>query len=180
MSRVLVRPVGELVIPGTVIDLASFREWVHLGELPEKLTVHFIANEVWVDLTTDTICENAIRTALYATIGRLVKAEKLGFLFANRVLLTNDRADLGCEPDATFVSAESLNTRRVTFTAGATTGAEATEMVGSPDLVVEVVSRSSVEKDTVLLFDAYFQAGVLEYWLIDARDEAGARFDIYR
>jgi len=52
MSRVLVRPVGELVIPGSVTDLASFREWVHLGELPEKLTVHFIANEVWVDLTT--------------------------------------------------------------------------------------------------------------------------------
>ncbi len=180
MSRVLVRPVGELIIPSGVTDLASFREWVHSGELPEKLAVHFIANEVWVDLTTDTLSENALKTAIYSTLGRLIRAERLGFLFSNRALLTNDRAELGCEPDAMFVSEVSLNTRRVTFTAGATTGAHATEMVGSPDLVVEVVSRSSVQKDTVLLFDAYFQAGVLEYWLIDARDEADIRFDIYR
>ena len=180
MSRVLVRPVGELVIPSGVTDLASFREWVHSGELPEKLAVHFIANEVWVDLTTDTLPENAIKTAIYFTLGGLIRTEKLGFLFSNGVLLTNDRADMGCEPDATFASAESLNTRHVTFTAGATTGAVATEMVGSPDLMVEVVSPSSVDKDTVRLFDAYFQAGVLEYWLIDARDEADIRFDIYR
>ena len=180
MSRVLVRPVGELVSPSGVTDLASFREWVHAGELPEKVAVHFIANEVWVDLTTDTLSENAVKTAIYSTLGRIVCAGRLGLVFSNRMLLTNDRADLACEPDAMFVSAESLNTRRVTFTAGATTGAVATEMVGSPDLTVEVVSRSSVEKDTVLLFDAYFQTGVLEYWLIDARDEADIRFDIYR
>ena len=180
MSRVLVRPVGELVIPGSVTDLASFREWVHSGELPEKLTVHFIANEVWVDLMEEARSHNTIKAAIYFTLIGICRAEHLGRVYPDGMLLTNDRADLGCEPDAMFVSAESLNTRRVTFTAGATTGAEATEMVGSPDLVVEVVSRSSVEKDTVLLFDAYFRAGVLEYWLIDARDEAGARFDIYR
>ena len=180
MSRVLVRPVGELVIPSGVTDLASFREWVHSGELPEKLAVHFIANEVWVDLMEEPFVHNRVKTAVYFTLEGLNRAEKLGFVFSDGALLTNDRADLGCEPDAMFVSAESLNTRRVTFTAGATTGAVATEMVGSPDLVVEVVSRSSVEKDTVLLFDAYFMAGVLEYWLIDARDEADIRFDIYR
>ena len=180
MSRVLVRPVGELVIPSGVTDLASFREWVHAGELPEKLAVHFIANEVWVDLMEEVTSHSAIKMAIYVTLGAIVREEHLGRMFADGVLLTNDRADLGCEPDAMFVSAESLNTRRVTFTAGATTGAVATEMVGSPDLTVEVVSPSSVEKDTVLLFDAYFQAGVLEYWLIDARDEADIRFDIYR
>ncbi len=180
MSRVLVRPVGELVIPDEVTDLASFREWVHSGDLPEKTAVHFIANEVWVDLTEEVHTHNAIKMAIYVTLGALAREESLGRVFADGVLLTNDRADLACEPDAMFVSAESLNTRRVTFTAGATTGAQATEMVGSPDVVVEVVSRSSVEKDTVLLFAAYFAAGVLEYWLIDARDEADVRFDIYR
>lgn len=180
MSRVLVRPVGELIIPAGVTDLASFREWVHSGELPEKLAVHFIANEVWVDLMEEVTSHSAIKMAIYVTLGGIVRGEHLGRMFADGVLLTNDRADLGCEPDAMFVSAESLNTRRVTFTAGATTGAVATEMVGSPDLVIEVVSPSSVEKDTVLLFDAYFKAGVLEYWLIDARDETDIRFDIYR
>lgn len=45
------------------------------------------------------------------------------------------------------------------------------EVVGSPDLVVEIVSRHSVRKDTLLLRERYFLAGIEEYWLIDARGE---------
>jgi len=44
-------------------------------------------------------------------------------------------------------------------------------------LVVEIVSDSSVVKDTVRLREAYFLAGVREYWLIDARGEE-LRFQI--
>ncbi len=39
---------------------------------------------------------------------------------------------------------------------------------GGPDLVVEVLSPSSIEKDTERLKKAYFKANVLEYWLVDA------------
>ena len=42
---------------------------------------------------------------------------------------------------------------------------------GPPDLIVEIVSDSSVRKDTKRLPKAYWQAGVLEYWLVDARRE---------
>ena len=42
---------------------------------------------------------------------------------------------------------------------------------GSADLVVEIVSDSSVKKDTRRLPAAYFQAGVREFWLVDARGE---------
>ena len=45
--------------------------------------------------------------------------------------------------------------------------------------VLEVLSDSSVEKDIVILFDAYWQAGIAEYWLVDAR-KGPVRFDIYR
>ena len=44
-------------------------------------------------------------------------------------------------------------------------------MRGSPDLVVEIVSTGSVRKDTIVLFEQYFVAGIDEYWLIDARGE---------
>ena len=44
--------------------------------------------------------------------------------------------------------------------------------IGTPDLVVEIVSRSSVEKDIVLLRRAYRRAGIPEYWLIEARGES--------
>src|SRR5262249_35554173 len=52
------------------------------------------------------------------------------------------------------------------------------EVQGSPDMVLEVISRSSEEKDEVLLKRAYHQAGVREYWLVDVRKEV--RVDIFR
>jgi Uma2 family endonuclease len=46
-------------------------------------------------------------------------------------------------------------------------------------MVLEVVSRSSVEKDTVILRQAYAEAGIHEYWLVDARQEI-VRFEVLR
>ena len=46
-------------------------------------------------------------------------------------------------------------------------------------MVLEVVSRSSVQKDTRNLREDYWQAGVREYWLIDARPDP-LTFDILR
>jgi Uma2 family endonuclease len=39
----------------------------------------------------------------------------------------------------------------------------------APDLIVEIVSDTSVRKDTERLPVSYFAAGVGEFWLIDAR-----------
>jgi Uma2 family endonuclease len=44
------------------------------------------------------------------------------------------------------------------------------ELEGSPDMVLEVVSDSSVEKDTQFLRDLYWKAGIREYWIADGRD----------
>lgn len=40
-------------------------------------------------------------------------------------------------------------------------------MIGTPDMVLEVVSTSSVNKDTVILRELYAAAGIPEYWLIN-------------
>jgi Uma2 family endonuclease len=45
-------------------------------------------------------------------------------------------------------------------------------------MVLEVLSDSSEEKDLITLHQAYWDAGVREYWLVDARMDA-LRFDIY-
>jgi Uma2 family endonuclease len=36
--------------------------------------------------------------------------------------------------------------------------------------VLEVVSKTSVRKDTVLLRELYHKAGIPEYWLVDVRE----------
>jgi len=51
------------------------------------------------------------------------------------------------------------------------------ELEGAPDMVLEVVSQSCVQKDTVVLRDLYWRAGIREYWLVDVRVEK-LRFDI--
>jgi Uma2 family endonuclease len=45
-------------------------------------------------------------------------------------------------------------------------------IVGAPDLVVEVVSPASASRDRVTKFNAYREAGVPWYWLIDSQSLA--------
>lgn len=61
------------------------------------------------------------------------------------------------EPDILFV--HNINLSRL----------KDSRFEGAPDLVVEIISPSSVREDKVRKFDEYEQAGVPEYWLIDPR-----------
>jgi Uma2 family endonuclease len=54
------------------------------------------------------------------------------------------------------------------------------ELVGSPDWVLEIVSRSSINKDEHLLRAAYHRARVEEYWLITRSGPASVRPLEYR
>jgi len=42
-----------------------------------------------------------------------------------------------------------------------------TGCIGAPDLVIEILSRSSASRDKVMKFNQYLQAGVREYWIVD-------------
>jgi Uma2 family endonuclease len=53
------------------------------------------------------------------------------------------------------------------------------EVDGTPDMVLEIVSQTSVRKDTVDLRRLYWLAGIPEYWLVDARTES-VQFDILK
>lgn len=45
-------------------------------------------------------------------------------------------------------------------------------IVGAPDLVVEILSSSSLVTDRVIKRRAYEEAGVAEYWLVDPKQQA--------
>jgi Uma2 family endonuclease len=89
--------------------------------------------------------------------------------------LVNVEADLATEPDGMFLSYAALRHERVRLSRRE----NSLEIIGSPDMVLEVVSPTSVQKDTVLLPDLYCRADVREYWLIDPRRKELA-FDILR
>jgi Uma2 family endonuclease len=50
---------------------------------------------------------------------------------------------------------------------------------GTPDMALEIVSPSSVDKDTVDLRQLYREAGIPEYWLVNPLGQP-LTFDILR
>jgi Uma2 family endonuclease len=78
--------------------------------------------------------------------------------------------NLSTEPDGLFFTWETIRSGRLLLVEKP--GQGIMELDGAPDLTLEVVSKNSVRKDTVLLRDLYFKAGIQEYWLADVRDGA--------
>ncbi|QDV73503.1 Uma2 family endonuclease [Botrimarina mediterranea] len=156
-------------VPATAHTHDGFRAWAVSDDFPQGVRATFIAGEILVDMSPEYFeSHNFLKTEISAVIYGIVRQEKLGRFFSDGALITNEAAALSCEPDATFVSHESFRSGRCRLTEGVSRPNDSKELVGSPDWVVEIVSKSSVRKDKQLLRKAYFDAGVQEYWLIDA------------
>jgi Uma2 family endonuclease len=175
---VLVADAGTVTVPAWVTTLDAFLDWRQSDEVPEEARVCFFNGEPWVDLSMEELYTHAaLKGEIAAVLHTIVRREKLGRVFPDGVLLVNRTADLAAEPDSIFVSEASFAAGRVEEVEGKGGGEMALE--GSPDVVVEVVSTSSVKKDYQILLEKYFLAGVAEYWLVDARGD-GIEFTIYR
>lgn len=169
---------GEVRIPGWVVDLASFRRWACSDAFPRRGWFSYLGGELWADVTMEQLfSHNQVKGEFAIVLGSLVKASQLGMYFHDRTLLSNPDADLSTEPDGLFVSFNAIEGGRVRLVEGAEEGY--VELEGSPDMVLEIISASSVRKDTVRLRELYWRAGILEYWLVDARG-ATVQFDILR
>jgi Uma2 family endonuclease len=178
MRDVVIANGTEVRIPGSVVDLESFRRWARSDALPEHGWFSYLAGEIWVDLSMEQLfSHNGVKTEFTVVVGGLVRLERRGYFFSDRVLLSNPNADLSTEPDGSFVFFETIQTGRVRLIEGAAQGY--VEIEGTPDMVLEIVSASSVHKDTERLRELYWQAGIAEYWLVDARGDA-PQFDIFR
>jgi Uma2 family endonuclease len=162
----------EIVIPPTAHTLAGFRAWALSDDFPERGRISFVGQEIFIDMSPEELeTHNKIKTEVgYALVG-LNKRIKLGEFYTDRALVTNVAANLSTEPDASFVTWESLESGRVHLVPREGEREKYLEVEGSPDWVLEIVSDSSVRKDTRLLRERYYRAGIPEYWLIDARSE---------
>ncbi len=165
-------------IPNGISDLSGFRRWVHSDDFPETGRICFLDGRVWVDMSKEQVfTHNQLKQEFNLVIGGLVKSQRLGRFFPDGLLVTNDRAQLACQPDGTFISRQSLKLGRVRLVEGEKEGY--LELEGTPDMVLEVVSASSVEKDKETLLDLYWRAEIPEYWVVDARADR-LEFDIFR
>jgi Uma2 family endonuclease len=158
----------ELDIPSWVKDLNSFREWVDDPDFPEKVPVWWLRGKVWADMSREQLfSHNVVRTAITSVLWQLLVEKENGVIWSDGAYVSNPDADIAGKPDMIFASHESLAEGRVALAEGRERGF--VEIVGAPDMVLEVVSKSSVTKDKRDLFEAYWLAGISEYWLVDAR-----------
>ena len=167
----------KLTIPTWVCDLVSFRRWADEDNFPEKGQIHWLNGEVWVDLSKEQIFTHAeVKSEVACILATLAKNQRLGYYWVAGPLVSNLEADFVVKPDGISITYASLKSNRVRFLDGAE---GPNEIEGSPDMILEVVSRGSVNKDTVVLREAYWKAGVKEYWLVDAR-QAPLSFELFR
>jgi Uma2 family endonuclease len=159
-------------------DLAAFRRWAMSDDFPERGRYTFMMGSLWVDLSMEQLfTHNRVTTRVTTVLFQLAESEKLGYFFSDGARVSHPPAGLSVEPDGVFVSYAAVRDGRAELIEGDTDGH--LEIQGTPDMVLEVVSDSSVRKDTIELRSLYHEAGVPEYWLIDARGKA-PRFDLLR
>jgi len=162
----------QVEIPGDVRSLADFRRWALSDDFPDRGRIDFIAGNVEVDMSPESIFSHGrLKVMLASRLFAHVERDDLGHLLSDRSRVSAPVADLSVEPDIVFVSHEAVDSGRVRLVPKSGPTEDCIEIEGPPDLIVEIVSDSSVGKDTKRLPAAYAKAGVREFWLADARRE---------
>lgn len=161
----------KLEIPVIPRSLGEFRRWATSDGFPEAGRIDYVCGRIEVDMSPEDLHTHGTpKTELIVVIGARIREEELGELYTDRTRVSVPDANLSVEPDIVFVSNRTLNEGRVRLVPRSAGEVDRyVELEGPPDLIVEVVSDSSVHKDTERLPEQYAKAGVREFWLVDAR-----------
>jgi Uma2 family endonuclease len=170
----------QVRVPFSAHTLAGFRAWARSDQFPQQGQVSFLGQEVVVDMSPEKVeSHNKVKTEVTRVLANLNVKLDLGDLYGDRTLLTNAEVGLSTEPDGAFATWATLESGRLRPVKKKDEDEDYLEIEGAPDWVLEIVSASSVRKDTQTLRELYHRAGVPEYWLIDARGEEIA-FELLR
>jgi len=94
---------------------------------------------------------------LHLQIGALVKQKKLGIVLTAPFEIHLSKTIKPVQPDVFFIAADKQPKAGDKY------------FEGVPDLMIEVISPSSIRTDRYIKFAAYEQVGVREYWLVDPK-----------
>jgi Uma2 family endonuclease len=126
-----------------------------INELREDQKAEFINGEVIVQSPVTLEHENS-SSLIYKLFSVFVDVHELGYVAHEKVLISLTRNDY--EPDVCYFGPEKaadLKRDQMRFPA--------------PDLIVEVLSKSTEKTDRTIKFEDYAAHGVAEYWIVDPR-----------
>ncbi len=155
-------------IPPSANTLSGFREWALSDNFPEQGKITYVAGGLIVDMSPESLENHSeIKSEISRVLLNLVRQQNLGRLHIDGVLVSNEEADVSNEPDILFLSKQTIKSGRAKLTSTVGDPKSSKEIVGAVDWVLEIVSPSSIKKDKVLLREAYFRAGIGEYWIVE-------------
>jgi Uma2 family endonuclease len=153
------------------VDHESHRLWARSDDFPQRGRFAFLNGIIWIDLSVEKLySHNQIKNEYSMALRSIAKSDGAGLYMTDGMLLSHPGAGLSTEPDGMYIAFEAFEHGRVRQVEAAA-GQDFVELEGSADMTLEVVSDTSVRKDSVDLLALYRKAGVLEYWLVDVREE---------
>lgn len=125
----------------------------------ETDTRYEVISGVLYEMPPPSTLHQLLVTKLIVRLGNLIESNAQGILYASpiEVILPDATA---VQPDLVFVWAE----RRSII--------KKNRIEGPPDLVVEILSPSSIRYDRVTKFEAYETSGIREYWILNPKTQS--------
>lgn len=137
-------------VPEGPISFEEFLAWAD-----EETHAEWVDGEVLI-VSPASADHQWLRDFLLILMRLFVEDRQLGTVLSAPFLMRLPTRPRGREPDLLFVAAEHLDRLRETY------------LDGAADLVVEIVSPESDQRDRGEKFFEYEAAAISEYWLIDA------------
>ncbi len=163
--------VESLRIPASAHTFEGFLHWLESDDFPVSGRIDFLEGGIAADMSPEDVgSHGVVKVALSTALQIVVSEQDRGEVYSDSTQVIHIDTQLSVEPDvvvALWETFESGRLRRVPPAGGDPRRTVAVE--GAPDVVVEIVSPSSVQKDTKQLPRAYAAAGIPEFWLVDAR-----------
>lgn len=139
--------------PGRRMSIEEFLGWVH-----EKTRAEWVDGEVII-MSPVNYVHDQLQGWLIRLVGNFVENHEAGQVCGSEFYMALPDPDARRLPDVAFVSNENPGKfKHASF-------------AGSPDLVIEVVSPDSVERDYEEKLATYQSSGVKEYWIVDPLEE---------
>ena len=132
--------------------------------LPEEKRVELIGGDFYL-VPSPSVFHQRVAANIEDILRRFVKERKLGEVFLAPLDVVLSPHDV-VQPDIMFISRDRLHL----------IGEE--NIKGPPDLVVEVLSPSTAERDRTLKKKLYAKSGVRELWLVDVAAQVVEVFDL--
>ena len=140
-----------------ILNQEQKRREAFYNEITEQEKVEFINGEIIVHSPVKKK-HNDASSLLNCLLGVYVRKNKLGFVGYEKIMVRLTRNDY--EPDVVFFRKDKADL----FSPNQT-------LFPAPDLVIEVLSDSTEDKDRGIKFQDYEAHEVMEYWIIDAENQ---------